>query len=262
MRNAGLRGVCRGRRKVRTTLSDRASDYPADLVERDFTASAPDRLWVADLTYIRTRAGWVYAAFIIDAYSKYIVGWQTATTLRAGLAIDALEMAVATRRLGNCEGLVHHSDRGSNPRSRGRRFCGKQRRQLRQRPSRDHHRPLQNRTDPQTRTLAKPRSHHLRHSRIHRLVQPPPPTPTDHPRQHLHHPRRTRNHLPSKPDKKTTNHPNNQLMVTRFRGVSSLGSVVCGLCSGSGVSRIRWGFAFPVRCGAGGGCGRSLGTRR
>ncbi len=62
------------------------TDYPVDLVERDFTASAPDRLWVADLTYIRTRAGWVYAAFIIDAYSKYIVGWQTATTLRSSLA--------------------------------------------------------------------------------------------------------------------------------------------------------------------------------
>lgn len=65
------------------------------------------------LMYIRTRAGWVYAAFIIDACSKYIVGWQTATTLRAGLAVDALEMALATRRRRNPEGLVHHSDRGS-----------------------------------------------------------------------------------------------------------------------------------------------------
>jgi len=64
-------------------------------------------------TYIRTRAGWVYAAFIIDAYSKYIVGWQTATTLRASLAVDALEMALATRRRQNPEKLIHHSDRGS-----------------------------------------------------------------------------------------------------------------------------------------------------
>ena len=112
MRQAGLRGVTRGRRKIRTTETGAGTDYPVDLVERDFTASAPDRLWVADLTYIRTRAGWVYAAFIIDAYSKYIVSWQTATTLRASLAIDALEMALATRRRRNHERLVHHSDRG------------------------------------------------------------------------------------------------------------------------------------------------------
>ena len=112
MRRAGLRGVTRGRRKVRTTEAGTGTDYPVDLVKRDFTASAPDRLWVADLTYIRTRAGWVYAAFIIDAYSKYIVGWQTATTLRASLAIDALEMALATRWHRNHERLVHHSDRG------------------------------------------------------------------------------------------------------------------------------------------------------
>ncbi len=113
MRNTGLRGVSRGRRKVCTTEADTTSDYPADLVERDFTAGAPDRLWVADLTYIRTRAGWVYAAFIIDAYSKFIVGWQTATTLRASLAVDALEMALVTRRRRNPEKLIHHSDRGS-----------------------------------------------------------------------------------------------------------------------------------------------------
>ena len=112
MRNAGLRGVSRGRRKVLTTEPS-GTDYPADLVERDFTAGAPDRLWVADLTYIRTRAGWVYAAFIIDAYSRFIVGWQTATTLRASLAVDALEMALATRRRRNPHKLIHHSDRGS-----------------------------------------------------------------------------------------------------------------------------------------------------
>ena len=119
MRKTGLRGVTRGRRKIRTTLTGAGTDYPVDLVERDFTASAPDRLWVADLTYIRTRAGWVYAAFIIDAYSKYIVGWQTATTLRSSLAIDALEMALATRRRRNHERLVHHSDRGGQLRFKG-----------------------------------------------------------------------------------------------------------------------------------------------
>ncbi len=117
MRNAGLRGVTRGRHKVRTTEPDgNTAGYPADLVERDFTAGTPDRLWVADLTYIRTQAGWVYAAFIIDAYSKYIVGWQTATTLRTSLAIDALEMALATRQRHDSQELVHHSDRGSQGR--------------------------------------------------------------------------------------------------------------------------------------------------
>ena len=153
MRNAGLRGVSRRRRKVRTTEPDRTTEYPVDLVERNFTAEAPDRLWVADLTYNRTRAGWVYAAFIIDAYSKYMVGWQTATTLRAGLAVDALEMALATRRRRG-QGLVHHSDRGSQylsvryttpPRRKPDRGLGrKPGRQLRQRPGRINHRPVQN----------------------------------------------------------------------------------------------------------------------
>ncbi len=122
MRKAGLRGVSRGHSKVRTTVPDQTRACPDDLVDRDFTAAAPDRLWVADLTYIRTRTGWVYAAFIIDAYSRYIVGWQTATTLRASLAVDALEMALATRRRqtgANPDRLVHHSDRGSQPRFKG-----------------------------------------------------------------------------------------------------------------------------------------------
>ena len=135
MRQAGLRGVTRGRRKIRTTETGAGTDYPVDLVERDFTASAPDRLWVADLTYIRTRAGWVYAAFIIDAYSKYIVImgeiWQTATTLAAASLGDLapacrpggrstlpaqLEMALATRRRRNHERLVHHSPFSRNQR--------------------------------------------------------------------------------------------------------------------------------------------------
>ena len=91
-----------------------AGPRPADLVERCFSASAPDRLWVADLTYVRTWSGFVYAAFVIDAYSRLLVGWQLATHLRTDLALDALEMAI-WRRQGtgsDLDGLIHHSDRG------------------------------------------------------------------------------------------------------------------------------------------------------
>ena len=87
---------------------------PADLVEREFRAPAPNRLWVADLTYVKTHAGWVYVAFILDVYSRMVVGWQASTSLRSDLAIDALEMAMFNRRKAGADldGLVHHSDRG------------------------------------------------------------------------------------------------------------------------------------------------------
>jgi putative transposase len=110
MREMGLRGVVRGKTR-RTTVPDTAAPHPADLVERRFVATRPNQLWVADLTYVATWSGFVYAAFIIDAYSRFIVGWQTSTSLRTDLALDALEMAIWRRR-GDLEGLVHHSDRG------------------------------------------------------------------------------------------------------------------------------------------------------
>jgi putative transposase len=114
MREMGLSGARRGRGYKVTTRSDERQHRPADLVERRFKAPAPNRLWVADLTYVKTHAGWVYAAFIIDVFSRMVVGWQTSVSLRADLAIDALEMAVWNRtRAGNdLGGLVHHSDRG------------------------------------------------------------------------------------------------------------------------------------------------------
>jgi putative transposase len=113
MREMGLQGCRRGRTWVRTTTGDEALERPADLVERQFRAPAPNRLWVADLTYVKTHAGWVYVAFIVDVFSRMIVGWQSSRSLRADLAIDALEMAVANRgRTGGLGGLVHHSDRG------------------------------------------------------------------------------------------------------------------------------------------------------
>jgi putative transposase len=112
MRELGLRGVVRGRRSVRTTLSDGASDRPADLVARQFRASGPNRLWVADLTYVKTHSGWVYVAFIVDVCSRFVVGWQASRSLRTDLALDALEMALWARRIRHSAGLIHHSDRG------------------------------------------------------------------------------------------------------------------------------------------------------
>jgi putative transposase len=111
MRACGRRGVVRGKR-VRTTVAGAKAAGTADLVDRRFRAEAPNRLWVADLTYVKTHSGWVYVAFILDVYSRRVVGWQTSRSLRTDLALDALEMAFWTRR-GECiEGLIHHSDRG------------------------------------------------------------------------------------------------------------------------------------------------------
>jgi putative transposase len=111
MRELGLEGVRRGKPR-RTTTPDAAAARPADLVERDFSASRPNQLWVADLTYVATWSGFVYVAFVIDAFSRFLVGWQASRSLRTDLTLDALEMAIWTRR-GELEGLVHHSDRGS-----------------------------------------------------------------------------------------------------------------------------------------------------
>ena len=110
MRREGLRGVVRGKR-VLTTVTDPQAPRPADLVERNFAAAAPNRLWVADLTYVRTWSGFVYVSFVFDVYSRFICGWQIANNLRTDLALDALEMAL-WRRQDDLGGLIHHSDRG------------------------------------------------------------------------------------------------------------------------------------------------------
>ncbi len=110
MRALALAGVVRGRRH-RTTIPDEAIPRPADLVERDFRATAPNRLWVADLTYVRTWSGFAYVAFIIDAFSRFIVGWHASRSLRTDLVLTALEQALWARQ-GPFDGLVHHSDRG------------------------------------------------------------------------------------------------------------------------------------------------------
>jgi transposase InsO family protein len=112
MRDLGLQGARRGRGWKKTTIADVALERPRDLVDRQFKASGPNRLWVADLTYVKTHSGWVYVAFIIDVFSRRVVGWQASSSLRSDLAIDALEMAVYARREHDINGLIHHSDRG------------------------------------------------------------------------------------------------------------------------------------------------------
>jgi len=109
MREMGLQGVVRGC-KPRTTIPDKASLRPADLVQRKFTADGPNRLWVADLTYVATWIGFVYVAFVIDVFSRKIVGWRVSRSLRSDLALDALEQALYSRR--HTGRLIHHSDRG------------------------------------------------------------------------------------------------------------------------------------------------------
>jgi len=111
MRRLDIRGVSR-RRTVRTTRPDDKATRPADLVERDFTADRPNRLWVTDLTFVPTWAGVAYVCFIIDAFSRRIVGWRVAVHMRTGMVLDALEMARWSRGT-RLEGLVAHSDAGS-----------------------------------------------------------------------------------------------------------------------------------------------------
>jgi transposase InsO family protein len=112
MRRKGLQGAVRGRAFKRTTVPDGTIDRPSDLVDRDFAASRPNELWVSDLTYVVTWRGWVYVAFVIDAFARRIVGWRVSSSLRSDLALDALEQAICERHDEHTDGLVHHSDRG------------------------------------------------------------------------------------------------------------------------------------------------------
>jgi putative transposase len=182
MGELGLEGVRRGKPR-RTTTPGAGAAQPADLVERDFSATRPNQLWVADLTYVATWSGFVYVAFVIDAFSRFVVGWQASRSLRTDLALDALEMAIWRRR-GGLDGLVHHSDmRGQylvHPLHRtawpsGGGHLGRLPwRQLRQRAGRDDHRAVQDRAGPPARPLEGHRPGRVRHLGMGRLVQPPP----------------------------------------------------------------------------------------
>jgi transposase InsO family protein len=110
MKRLGIEGVRRGA-KCWTTVSDDALDRPADLVNRQFVATRPNQLWVADITFVATWSGFVYVAFVIDVFARCIVGWRVSRSLKTELVLDALEQALWSRT--NIEGLIHHSDRGS-----------------------------------------------------------------------------------------------------------------------------------------------------
>lgn len=113
MRDLGICGVSRARKKVFTTRADPDAVRAPDLVNRNFTAEAPDQLWVTDLTYVPTRSGMAYVCFIVDAYSRRIVGWRVAPNMKTEMVLDALEMARRTRGSQRLVGLVAHADAGS-----------------------------------------------------------------------------------------------------------------------------------------------------
>jgi hypothetical protein len=207
MRELDLAGARRGKLK-RTTIADPAAEQAADLVQRQFRADRPNRLWVCDLIYLRTWAGFAYLALVIDVYSRRIVGWALATHLRTDLPLEALELAVWDRRDRQRQALTGWSTTptgaASTPRSAtptgypppalspGR----VDRRLLRQRPGRIDDRPDQDRTDPPTRSLADRRTAGVRPLRIPRLVEPPPSTRRD---RHDHPSREGSGLLPSDP---------------------------------------------------------------
>jgi transposase InsO family protein len=110
MHNLGLRGVIRGK-GFKTTIADESASRPADLVNRRFTAERPNQLWVADFTYVATWRGAVFVAFVVDVFSRMIVGWRVSTSMRTDFVLDALEQALHARR--DIDGLIHHSDRGT-----------------------------------------------------------------------------------------------------------------------------------------------------
>ena len=112
MRQLGLQGVLRGK-GVRTTVSDPKAPCPLDRVNRQFNAERPNQLWVSDFTYVSTWQGWVYVAFVIDVFSRRIVGWRQSSSMQTEFVLDALEQALYDRKPSEDDGLVHHSDRGS-----------------------------------------------------------------------------------------------------------------------------------------------------
>jgi putative transposase len=113
MREMGLVGTGRGRAWITTTAGDPAVPNPPDLVDRQFTATRPNQLWVSDFTYVATWRGFVYVAFVIDVFARRIVGWRVSSTLRTDCVLDALEQAIYDRGGAHAAGLVHHSDRGT-----------------------------------------------------------------------------------------------------------------------------------------------------
>jgi putative transposase len=170
MRGLGLEGVRRGK-PHRTTTADTTAARPADLVERSFSAARPNQLWVADLTYVATWSGFVSVAFVIDAFSRMLVGWQASRSLRTDLALDAWRWASGVGRPSwrgwyitrTGQPIPVHPLHRAARRGRRHRLGRFPRRQLRQRPGRDDHRAVQGRADPPARPLEGHRRGRVRH---------------------------------------------------------------------------------------------------
>jgi transposase InsO family protein/transposase-like protein len=183
MSGLGLFGAVRGRR-FKTTVPAELADRPMDLVERDFSAERPNQLWVSDFTYVATWRGFVYVAFVIDAFSRRIVGWRVSSSLKTDLALDALEQAVCEREEDRAERLVHHSDRGvqylsiryterlaeagiePSVGSQGDAYDN---------ALAESDRAVQDRGDPAARPLARAGRRGVRHPAMGLVVQPSPP---------------------------------------------------------------------------------------
>ncbi len=113
MSRLGLRGVMRGK-IVRTTISDRSVQCPLDKVHRQLRAERPNQLWVSDFTYVSTWQGWLYVAFVIEVFTWHIFGWRVSSSMRTDFVLNALEQPLCVRQPHREEGLIHHSDRGSD----------------------------------------------------------------------------------------------------------------------------------------------------
>ena len=111
MKQLNIQGIRRGKR-LRTTISDNKTICPSDKVNRQFTATRPNQLWVSDFTYVSTWQGWLYVAFVIDMFARRIVGWRVSRSMTTDFVLDALEQALYARSPKHEEGLIHHSDRG------------------------------------------------------------------------------------------------------------------------------------------------------
>jgi putative transposase len=166
LRQLGLRGAARGRKFKATTIADTSAARPADLVTRQFTATRPNQLWVADLMYVAAWRGFMYVAFVIDVLSRRIVGWRAASSLRNDLALEPLEQALYARPLGEAERLA---EAGIEP------SVGRYRRLVRQRAGGDRNRPVQDRGDSASWTLEGARGRRVRDARVGRVVQRQPP---------------------------------------------------------------------------------------
>jgi len=250
MGQLGLVGALRGKVK-RTTIPGPAADRPGGLVRRRFDPAAPNRLWVADFTYVSAWSGWVYVAFVIDAYSRRILGWRCSTAMTTPLVLDAVEQAIWTRAqagVSDLAGLVHHSDRGSQYGALAMTdrllsagidpSVGATGSSYDNALAENDQRPLQDRADQTARAVEDPGTGRDRDPGVGRLVQPPPA-------QQLlrrHAPRRARGRLlPSPPDPATGRGLNRVSLRTRRGGSAHRSSPDRGqgAARGSELGRCR-----------------------